>query len=112
MVIEASFPEQVDDAAGRTGLSIRRAEYDLSDARMDDRANAHDARLQSDVERAAGQTVVAKPDRRIAQCHDFGMCGWVFSGDRLIVAPSDDCSVQDHHCADRDLVAGRRLMCQ
>src|SRR5689334_11712788 len=51
MVIQAGLREQIDYAPARTGLGIRCSVHDALHARMHERARAHRARLQRDVQR-------------------------------------------------------------
>ena len=64
VVIEARFGKEIDHRAACAGLGIARAKDDPRQARMHDRARAHRARLERDVELAAGKPVVAERARR------------------------------------------------
>ena len=69
---------------------------------------AHRAGLERDVERAAGQAVVAERAGRVAQRRDLGVRGRVVARDRRVAAAADDRAVADDDRADRDLAARRR----
>ena len=58
-VVEPAVAQHVVERARGAGLLVPRAEHDGGDARREDRARAHDARLERDHERAVGEVPVA-----------------------------------------------------
>ena len=84
----------------RAGLGLRCPEHERPNPRMHHRADAHETRLDRDVQRRAGEPVVADPLARRAHRHDLGMRGGIVRLARLIVAPADDVAVEDDDAAD------------
>jgi len=101
MVVQTRFREQVDDAAGCAGLRVARAVHNTFDAGMHNRATAHHAGFQRDIQRAGGQTVIGLTNAGIAQRHDFGMGAGIVSGNRLVETSPDNLAGNHQHCADR-----------
>ena len=72
-VVEAGLAEDVEDAAGRTRLRVRRAVDDAPNAREHDRPRAHRARLERHVEDRVGDPPAAERRGCRAQRDDLGV---------------------------------------
>src|SRR5262249_44893662 len=91
-----------DRRADRARLRLRGTKDERPNARMDERAHTHQARLDGDAQERAGETVVADRLRGRADGDDLGVSGWITRRDRLIEPPADNRAVDRHHGADRD----------
>jgi hypothetical protein len=117
--------EQVEHAAGRAGLApgsdghaartpaalpsaglgVVGAEHHARDPRMHHRHRAHRAGLEGDVQRGAGQPVVAQRPARLAHGDDLGVRAGVVLGDVAVPALAEQFALGRHqHRPDRDLV--------
>lgn len=101
VMIELPVREHVDDTAARARFRVRRAIDDARNARMHDRARAHQARLQRHIELAARQPVILEFLRGGAQRGHFGMRGRIVPADRMIEARRDNFVAEDNHRAHR-----------
>lgn len=68
------------------------------------RAGAHDARLQGDVEGAFGQVFAAEVVGGSGESNHFRVCRHVLQLLRLIVSPRDNLVVAHDHCAHGDFI--------
>jgi hypothetical protein len=84
---------------------IASPEHQSANARGDQRAGAHGARLQRAVERGITQPIIAQRECALPQREHFGMRGGVQRFDRRIAALADN-------LADRHLAGLRRFDCQ
>ena len=85
-------------ATGRyegAGFWLGRAEYDAGDAGVNHRADAHQAWLDGDEERRAGQPIVADYARGGAQRHHLGVCCRIHGQYRLIEARAHDAALEE-----------------
>jgi hypothetical protein len=73
---------------------------------VDERADAHQARLDRHVHLDIRQPVVADPPGGFAQHDDLGMGRRVDRADRLVERARDDLVTDDGHGANRDLSGG------
>ena len=76
-MVEGGLAEDVEDAAGGAGLGVGGAEDDGGDAGEDDRAGAHRAGLERDVERRRRQPPAAERLGGGADREDLGVGGRV-----------------------------------
>src|SRR5580698_9694583 len=91
-------------------LWIVGAKIEPADARQRDRRGAHRAGFERDIEVAAVELLLTEPRRRLAQHQHLGVRGRIAlaldpiagGGDHHVVRP-------DHHGADRNFTAPRRL---
>src|SRR5208283_3277683 len=99
MVQPAVSADVVHRAEG-TGLGVARAVNDSRHAGIEHRADAHDARLERDVNRHGFQPV--RFERRCGgtDCQDFGVRGRIAEPDGPVVARADDLSIRDRDSAD------------
>src|SRR5882672_9299672 len=68
VMVQPALREQIDHAAARARLGIGSAVDHAGDARVHDRARAHRAGLESDVEGTLAKAVVAERAPRVAAC--------------------------------------------
>ena len=109
-VVEAAIAQHVVERAGGAGLLVPRAEHDGGDACREDRARAHDARLERDDERAVGESPVAGGLGRGAQREHLGVRGGVARELALVASRGDDSArAIDDDRADRHVARGGRL---
>ena len=108
-MVEARFIEQGPGADHRAGAGLPGGKDDRGDAGMDQRAAAHGAGLEGDVENAAGQAVIAALRCCRAQRIDLCVRRRVGAADLGIGALTDDAPILDQHRADGHLTARRRL---
>src|SRR4051794_10982704 len=83
------------------GFWFHRPVHEPAHTRMDERANAHQTRLERDIHIRAGQTVVAYGAARVPQYEDLSMSCRIVRGDRLVVVARDDFVIDDEHGANR-----------
>jgi len=98
-VIELRVVEHLQRRAAGACLRVARAEDDAPQARMDDRARAHRAGLNCNIQAAAGKAVVPKLPGGAAQGQDFRMRGRIAQVDRTIVGAGEDASALGDHRA-------------
>ena len=91
----------------RARLRFPRAVDDARDACVNHGPDAHLTRLDRDIQRRAGQPVIAEPFPGIPQRDDFGVRRRVVRADRLVETPADYRPVERDHRTDRHF-AGRR----
>jgi hypothetical protein len=111
-MVQARLARHVDDAAERSGLGIRATEHDPAQACLNDRPDAHHARLDGDEQLGVDQPVVALRATRCAQGDDLGVRARIVRADRRVAAATDDLALAHHDRADRHLpgaLGGRRL---
>ena len=60
-----------------TGPRFGGTEHQRADARVYERADAHQARLDRHAQDRTRQAIVARRPRRFANRHDFCVCGWI-----------------------------------
>ena len=71
VMVQSSIREEIHHAAARSRLGIRRAEHQPGDPGVDDRSGAHRAGLESHMQLATGQAVVARVRGSFAQRQDL-----------------------------------------
>jgi hypothetical protein len=86
-------------------FGVFRAVNQTGETGLNHGAGAHGAGLDGDVERGAGQTIVADPLRRFAQRNYLGMRGGIAIADSAVSGARDDLIVQHYHRADWDFSA-------
>ena len=90
----------------RAALGIGRGVIQPGDARVDNRARAHGARLERDPQLAAFQPLVTKRQGGGANRRDLGMRGRIVRPARRVAAFADHNAILDHHRADRHHARG------
>jgi predicted enzyme related to lactoylglutathione lyase len=109
-VVEPRLRKDVEDRAGRTRLRVGRAEDDARHAREHDRAGAHRARLERDVEHRVEHAPGAEHAAGLAQRDELGVCRRVLTQLALVVGGGDDLAVAHDDRADRDVVVVQRRL--
>ena len=107
-MVQGGVIEHPHDGADGAGLGLGGAEDEPTDAGMDQRAGAHQARFDRHVERGAGQPVVADGARGVAQGDDLGVGRGVAGEYGLVAAPPDDGTVEHDDGAHRHLAPPAR----
>ena len=101
LVVQPRVVEDAIERPGRAPLRVRRAEDHAGDAREHQRPGAHRARLEGDVERRAGEPVVAEPPGGAPQGDDLGVGRRVAPADRPVVRAGDHLAVGGRRAAPR-----------
>ena len=104
--------EQVYQRAARAGLRVGCTVVHGFHARVDERACAHRARLERNVQIAAVQPPAAQLFARLLDGLDFCMVQCVFLCFPSVASASDNFAVADNHRADRHFALVRRLLRQ
>lgn len=108
MVVEARVGEDFEAGADGAAFGIVGAVDETRDSGLDDRASAHAAGLEGDVERSVGKTVVAEKAGSFAEDNDFGVGGWVTVADGAVAGTGEDLAVVDEDSSNGDFAGGRR----
>src|SRR4051812_14101656 len=109
-VVEARLGQHVEDAAGGAGLGVGAAVDDTRHAREDDRARAHRAGLERDVQGAVENPPGAERAGRLAQGDGLGVGGRVLAQLALVVPGADDLAGAHDDGADRHVVVLERAL--
>ena len=105
-MIEPRVAAHLVQADQRTGLRVDRTEHHSPDSGVDQRAGAHHAWLQRDVERTVEQPPVPDDGGGIADRQHLGVCGGVTRQLALVVPGGDHLAVAHHDGADRHVAVG------
>ena len=105
-VVPAVIGQNVEMRTDGAELGVGRAEAERSDARQENRAGAHGARLERDEKVAAFETPVVEALSGLAQGENLGVGGRVAQGHAAVVAATDGGFARDDDGADRDFVFG------
>jgi hypothetical protein len=89
----------------RARLGFRGTKYERCDARVHHRADAHEARLDRDVQRRTRETVVSHVLTRGTHRQKLGVGRRVVRLDRLVVRAPDDLVAEYDYGADWDFAA-------
>ena len=108
-VIQSRVTKQVVHRASHACLVIPCTKHNAFHSRKNDRAGAHRARFDGDVQRAVVESPPIQLRRRFANRKHLSMGGWVLISERAIGGCGDDRAIADDYRADRNLVAARRL---
>jgi len=76
-VVEEIAVGDAEFAADSAEAEVAAAEDEAADAGVDQRAGAHDAGFEGDVEGGIGQAVVVERTRSFAEGEEFGVSSWV-----------------------------------
>src|SRR5439155_8339071 len=104
LVIELRVVEHLQSRTAGACLRVAGPEDDAAEARMHDRARAHRARLDCNIQAAAGKAVVPKLPGGAAQGQDLRMGGRIAQVDGAIVGAGEDVSALDDHGAYRSFI--------
>lgn len=103
----------VTEDARRAAVRVVGAEDDAPDSMHEDRAHAHEARLQRGVERHLGTPVPDAGDLDAFDCLDLGMTvGSIRGRPDGVLTLSDNLAVEDDHRADGQVPIGLGVFCQ
>src|SRR5437762_8054356 len=98
----------LDGCCDRTRPGLWRAINERADARVNECSHAHQAWLDRDRKRGAGEPIVAERSRSQSDGDDFGMRRWVAGTDGLIETSAHDLAVDRNDGADRNFAGGER----
>jgi len=99
---------KVGDAPQGAGFRIVAGKDDFFDTGLQQRANAHQARLEGDVQRRTGQAMVTRRPAGPTQGDDLGMGARIAIADRLIASAAEHGAGADHQGAHRNFATRRR----
>jgi hypothetical protein len=103
LVIQLGAGEQLEAGTERAAFGIVGGVDEARNPRLDDRASAHGAGLEGNVEDRAGEAIVAEQARSFPKDDDFGVRGGVIVADRAIAGARENGIVVDEYGADGDL---------
>lgn len=106
VVVVLRMASEVKGAAAGTRAQVVSAKDEAVDARVYQRAGAHGAGFEGDVEGRAAQSVVGKGSPRRAQGEDFGVGGGIMVGDGAVVRGGDNLAARNNQRADGDFAEG------
>jgi hypothetical protein len=86
----------------RAALGVGRAVIEPADAGERDRARAHGAGFEGDIEVAVDQPFGSDPVRRLPDRQYFGMGGRIAVAQRQVAGGGDDLVIPHNHASDRD----------
>ena len=104
--IRVADPEATVNGAG---AFVCRAVNQTADARLDQSARAHRARLDRRINRYARQPVVAELTGSFTQRNDFSVSSWIAVSSSAVSRNGDELIVVDNTGTDRHLTAIFRL---
>jgi len=107
-VIQPLAQRRVVQEIGGSHPGVRSSENAAVDPRLNHRSQAHDARLERDVEDRADEPMVSQESGRFAQDEHLGMSRGIFSGHGGVPGARHDLASGHEQGADRHLsLAGR-----
>jgi hypothetical protein len=114
LMIQFGAGEKLETGAGRAALGIIGAVDESWDASLDDRAGAHGAGLEGDIESGVGKAVVAEDSRGFAQDDDFGMSGGIIVANGAIAGAGEVGIIVNQHGTNGDFasVGGKASLVQ
>ena len=110
IVVERRLREHVHHAAGCARLGVGRAVDDVRNAGQDDRAGAHRAGLERDVERRQRQAPAPELGRGLAQDQDLGVGSGILAQLALVPRLRQDLAVPSEDRPDGDVPVGSRAL--
>ena len=102
-MIQAGRFKRLQGGHERAGLGLRSPIDHFTYACVHQRADAHEARLDRDVNRRLGQTIVPECARRIPQHQHFCMGRRIMRGNGLVERARDDVVFDDEYGANGNL---------
>lgn len=108
-MIQSGMPQQIADRSSHTRLLIPCAEDHPLHARQHDRAGAHCAGFECDIEGAVIESPAIELRGRLANREELSVSGGILIADGAIGRCSQDCTVADYDRADGNFVALRRI---
>ncbi len=106
-MVESRVGKHFKAGADGSAFGIVGAIDEARDARLDDCACTHAARLDGDVERGIGKTVVGQEAGGLAQNDNLCVSCWVVVADGAVAGTGEDLAIVDEHGADRDFAGYR-----
>jgi hypothetical protein len=103
LMVQFGAGEKLKTGAERAALGIISTVNESRDPSLDDRAGAHSAGLERDIESSVGKAMVAEDSRGFAQHDDFGMCGGIIIANGAIARTREVRIIVNEHGADGDL---------
>src|SRR5271157_328260 len=100
LVVELGMVEHLQHGMHRSGFRVFRAIDQAPDARVRDGASAHGAGLDSHVEIAIEQAIVADGFSSFAQCKYFSVRCRIVAGERTVAPTAYNVSAVHDHCPD------------
>jgi hypothetical protein len=105
-MIELGMIQHLQHGVHRTSLGVFGAVNEAANARVSDGSRTHGAGLDSDVEIAIRQTVIADYEAGFTNRLHLSVSGGVVVGDGAITAPSHNVAILNDYRAHRDLAQG------
>src|SRR5205823_6806913 len=107
-VIQPRMIEDGKSRAVRTRLGVLRGEHHATKPRVYNRARTHSARLDCNIQAAAGQTVVPELSRGAAKRQDFSVGRRIVQVNGTIVCAADEAAFAHHHRTHGHFAFGER----
>ena len=101
-MVQAAVTAKVVNRSQRPGLFVARAVIDLGYPRIDQRADAHHAGFEGDVNDSAVETMLAECRTGVAHRDDFGVRRRITHRNRQVVTDADHPPIKQYERADRD----------
>ncbi len=108
LVVEAGVGEDFETGTNCAALGVVGAVDEAWNAGLDYCASAHAARLDGDVERGTGKTIVAEEARGFAKDDDFGVGGGIVAANGAVAGAGDDFAIVREDGADGHFAGGGR----
>ncbi len=102
LMVEARIGEDLEASTNRAALGVVGAIDQARDARLNDGAGTHAARLDGDIEGGACEAVIAETAGGFAKDDDFGVGRGVIIADGAVAGPCQELAVMHEDGADRD----------
>src|SRR6266702_1549203 len=108
LVVEAGVGEDFETGTDCAALGVVGAVDEAGNAGLDYCASAHAARLDGDVERGIGKTIVAEEARGFAKDDDFSVGGGIVAANGAVAGAGDDFAIVREDGADGHFAGGGR----
>jgi hypothetical protein len=102
-MIQAGVIDHLENRMDGSSLWVVGTIHQAAEASMHGRSRAHRARLNCSKQFAVAEPMIPQASSRLAQGHDFGMCGGVVIAEVAIPSPSYDASFAHHDGSNRHL---------
>jgi hypothetical protein len=108
LMVEAGIGKDLETSTNRAALGVVGSVDQARDASLNDRAGAHAARLDGDVEGGAREAVIAETARGFAKDDDFGVGRGVIVANGAVAGAREDFAFMDEDSADRNFARSGR----
>ncbi len=108
MMVEARIGKDFEAGVDGAALGVVGAVDEARDAGLNDRAGAHAAGLDGDVERCVCEAIVAEEARGFTKDDDFGVGGWIVVADSAVAGAGENLSVVNQDGSDGDFAGEGR----